>query len=97
MVATTAIYSFIFSLSYVLSRSLWSAISVHATSNILLHTVFGLDGMHRAMFVPISYGSPTNFDLGFWAMIMSGLAMAALLYLRVSYKLKTVERSELLM
>ena len=45
MAASTAIYSFVFSLSYILTASMWTAISAHATSNILLHAVLGLDGM----------------------------------------------------
>ena len=53
MAASTAIYSFVFSLSYILTGSMWTATSAHVTSNILLHVLFALDGGHRAMFVQV--------------------------------------------
>jgi membrane protease YdiL (CAAX protease family) len=91
MVATTATYSLVFSLSYVLTGSMWTAISVHVTSNILLHTLLGLDGMNQAMLVPVFSGPGLrNHDLGFWGAMISALAMSCLLYLAVSYKFNNV-------
>lgn len=93
MAATTATYSFVFSLSYVLTRSMWTAISVHVTSNVLLHTIFGLDGGNNSMFVQVFSGSkPTNYDLGFWALIVGAMATSSLLYVAVIFKLSRQHR-----
>jgi membrane protease YdiL (CAAX protease family) len=84
MVATTASYSFVFSLSFVLTRSLWTAIGVHVFSNILLHSLLGLDGMNTAVFVPVMEDSlPKHFDSGFLIFILGSILTAAILYLIV--------------
>lgn len=88
MAASTAIYSFVFSLSYILTGSIWTAISAHVTSNILLHALFGLDGMHRAMFVQVFTKSSPKHDLGVWALIIGSLVISYSLYLTVSLKFK---------
>lgn len=96
MAASTAIYSFIFSLSYILTASMWSAISTHVTSNVLLHAVLGLDGMHRAMFVQVFSENNPKHDSGIWALIVGSLVMSCLLYLAVSFKFtNTAEFKEL--
>ena len=90
LVASTAVYSILFSLSYLLTRSLWTAIAAHVTGNILLHSLLGLDGMNRALFVPVFSGSRTRYyDVAFWALILGGLAACCLLYLSVSHRLKS--------
>ena len=96
MVASTATYSLVLSLSYILTRSMWTAISVHVTSNILLHTLLGLDGMGHAMFVPVFSGSGSgSYDRGFFgAMIPGALAMTCLLYRIASYRLKNAAEYE---
>lgn len=95
MVASTAIYSLVFSLSYILTASMWTAISAHVTSNTLLHVILGLDGMHRAMFVQVFSESNPKRD-GIWALIVGSLVMSCLLYLAVSFKFKnTAECKEL--
>ena len=89
MVATTAAYSLVFSLSFILTRSMWTAISAHVTSNMLLHTLLGLDGMQQAMFLPVHPGRGLGYrDFGSGFMIISALTMSSLLYLIVSDKFK---------
>jgi membrane protease YdiL (CAAX protease family) len=84
MVATTACYSFVFSLSYVLFRSMWAAISVHLSSNIFLHTLTGLDGAKRALFMPVFERSgPKSYDVGFIVAILSALIVAGFLYVLI--------------
>ncbi len=53
MITTTATYSFVFSYAFILTGSLWTAIGLHVTSNILLHAVLGLDGVGAAIYKPI--------------------------------------------
>jgi len=87
LVASAAIYSFVFSLSYLLTGSMWTAISAHVTSNILFHMLLGIDGKNSGMFVQISSGKiPGTYDLGFCALILGALAISLLLYMSVSSK-----------
>jgi len=82
--STTACYSFVFSFSFVLFRSLYAAISVHVVSNILLHSITGLDGANNAMFVPVFKGSLFHtYDAGFIIMIVTAIILSGLLYLSI--------------
>lgn len=84
LVATTACYSFVFSLSYVLFRSMWTAISVHVVSNIFLHKLTGLDGANKAMLVPAFERSwPKAYDAGFTAAIVSAIIISGSLLLLI--------------
>jgi membrane protease YdiL (CAAX protease family) len=81
---TTACYSFVFSLSYVLFRSMWTAISVHVVSNIFLHTLTGLDGANKAMFTPAFERSwPKGYDVSFIVVIFSAIIISGLLLLLI--------------
>lgn len=85
LVATTACYSFVFSLSYVLFRSMWVSIMVHVVSNIFLHTITGLDGAGNAIFQPVAEGNWTKgYDLSFIVAIWSAVIMSAVLLLLVA-------------
>lgn len=88
MVASTATYSLIFGLSYILTQSLWTAIGVHVASNILLHAVFGLDGAKQAILVPVFSGTGPSNEWSLGALIAGALAVSCILYLVVSYKFK---------
>lgn len=93
IVISTAIYSVLFSLSYLLTESLWTAVTAHVTSNILLHSVFGLDGMGHALLVPVVSGPRTRYyDLGFWALVLGGVVGCCLLYAAVSHRLRSATR-----
>jgi len=82
---TTACYSFVFSLSYVLFRSMWASISVHVMSNIFLHTVTGLDGANRALFKPDFEGSwPKGNNLSFSIVILSAIIISGSLLLFIA-------------
>lgn len=82
MVVTTALFSFIFSLSYVLTKSLWTAICTHATANIFLHAFAGLDGGGRTIFLPVFEKSwPKGYDPGFWIAGVAALIVSCLLYM----------------
>lgn len=84
MVCTTACFSFVFSLSYVLFRSMWASITVHVVSNILLHAVTGLDGGGNALFLPyFEKAWPITYDAGFIVAILSALIMSVCLFLAI--------------
>jgi membrane protease YdiL (CAAX protease family) len=81
MVATTISFGLIFGLSYVLTKSLWTAICTHVTSNIFLHAFAGLDGRNQAMFVPIFEKPwPKGYDLGLWVILVDAAIVSYLLY-----------------
>jgi predicted permease len=89
MVASTGTYRLVFALSYVVTRSLWTAISVHATSNILLHAILGLDGANQSIFVTVFTGNgQINGDWGLEALVLGAIATSCFLYLLVVYKFK---------
>ena len=94
MVITTATYSFVFSYSFVLTGTLWTAIGAHIASNILLHSISGLDGLARAVFTPVFETSwPVNYDPGLLSFVTSAIVMALLLYLLIS-KNQTLQKRE---
>lgn len=89
MAATTCAYSLVFGLACILTQSIWTAISVHLTSNILVHSIFGLDGMGNAILKPVLHaGSRITNGMSLAATIFGALAMSGLLYFAVSYKMK---------
>jgi hypothetical protein len=77
---STTSFGLIFGLSYVFTKSLWTAIFTHVTSNILLHALAGLDGRNQAMFVPI-FGKPwpKGYDLGLWVILLDAAIVSCLL------------------
>jgi membrane protease YdiL (CAAX protease family) len=84
IVATTACFSFVFSFSFVLFRSMWVSIIVHAVSNLLLHTITGLDGANKAIYKPVFERSwPEGYDAGFVVMIVGSIILSAILYLLI--------------
>lgn len=50
IVISTTLYSFIFGFSFILTRSLWSAVAAHASVNVLLHVLTGLDGGNTSVY-----------------------------------------------
>jgi membrane protease YdiL (CAAX protease family) len=93
VIATTATYSLIFSYAFILTGSLWTAIGVHVTSNILLHAFTGLDGANRAMFQPTFNDKfPVNHDVGFLTFLISAAIVSFSLFLLI----KTSNRSEIM-
>jgi membrane protease YdiL (CAAX protease family) len=84
MVATTACFSLVFSFSFVLFRSLWIAIIVHAVSNLLLHTITGLDGGRNAIYEPVFEGNwPEGYDVGLIVTVLSAVILSGLLFLLI--------------
>jgi uncharacterized membrane protein len=93
VIATTATYSLIFSYAFILTGSLWTAIGVHVTSNILLHAIAGLDGANRAMFQPtFNEKFPVNYDAGFLTFLISAAIVSFFLFSLI----KTCNRSEII-
>jgi membrane protease YdiL (CAAX protease family) len=87
MILTTASYSFVFSYAFILTGSLWTAMGVHVTSNILLHAVTGLDGAGKAIFTPVFYADwPTGYDPALISFLLSTIIIASLLYLLIVKK-----------
>ncbi|UEG54494.1 CPBP family intramembrane metalloprotease [Mucilaginibacter daejeonensis] len=86
LVASTTIFSFIFGLSLVLTGSLWTAIFLHATLNVLLHTITGLDGAGNAVYTLAFDGQMPNYPFGVLVSIITALTMATLLYLIINWR-----------
>lgn len=85
MLITTATYSFVFSFAFILTGSLWTATGIHAASNILLHSISGLDGMGKAMLNPVFETRwPVNYDPGLISFETSAIVIALLLYLLIN-------------
>ena len=83
MVATTAAMSFVFSYSFLLTGTLWTAIALHAAVNILLHTVTGLDGAgNPVVWQPVFGLWPSGYDAGFWTLMIITCTIAVILSLR---------------
>jgi membrane protease YdiL (CAAX protease family) len=74
IVASTTTYALVFGLSFVLTRSLWTAITAHVILNILLHLITGLDGIGHSVYAPVFEKSwPKNYNCGLWVMIGSAI------------------------
>ncbi|HEV8284723.1 MAG TPA: CPBP family intramembrane glutamic endopeptidase [Chitinophagaceae bacterium] len=94
MIITTATYSFVFSYAFILTGTLWTAIGAHVVSNILLHSISGLDGLARAVFTPVFETRwPVNYDPGLLSFETSAIVMALLLYLLIN-KYQTLQRRQ---
>jgi membrane protease YdiL (CAAX protease family) len=94
MVITTSTYSFVFSYAFILTGTIWTAIGVHVVSNILLHSISGLDGLARAVFTPVFETTwPVNYDPGLLSLETSAIVMALLLYLLIN-KYQTLQRRQ---
>jgi membrane protease YdiL (CAAX protease family) len=84
MIVTTALYSLIFSYAVILTGSLWTAIGVHVISNILLHTITGLDGANKAMFQPIFNDKISiNYDVSFLTFLITAIIISFFLFLLI--------------
>jgi len=78
MVCTTAGMSVVFAMAYVRTKSLWTAIGVHVSANMLLHRVLGMSGEQQSMFrMQIDGRWPAGYDPGLIA-YFSVIAVAAL-------------------
>ena len=89
MILTTASYSFVFSYAFILTGSLWAAIGVHVTSNILLHAVTGLDGAGKAILTPVFHARwPTGYDPALISFLLAAMIIASLLYFLIIKKFR---------
>ena len=70
MIATTGAMSMVFSHSFLRTGTLWTAVGLHATTNISIHTLTGLDGAGKDTVWRQIFGLwPTGYDAGFWTAI----------------------------
>ncbi|HZX59882.1 MAG TPA: CPBP family intramembrane glutamic endopeptidase, partial [Mucilaginibacter sp.] len=91
MVITTALYSLVFSLAFILTGSLWAAIGVHVVSNIILHLISGLDGGNTAMFIPIFDARwPSGYNLSLVLFIINSIFISSCLYICIIRKAKVL-------
>lgn len=94
MIVSTATGSLIFSYAFISTHSLWTAIGVHVMGNILLHTVTGLDGAGRAMFLPsFEDNFPAGYDVGFLPFMIGAAIAACLLFLFTKKRMEGTGRS----
>lgn len=79
MIATTGAMHFVFAYAYLGTRTLWTAVSLHAAANILLHSITGLSD-HPAVFRSIfTMPMPSAYDLTFWLFFGVAAAVAIVL------------------
>jgi len=81
LVTSTTMFSFIFGLSFVLTGSLWTAVFLHATVNILLHAITGLDGAGNSIYTLAFEKQIPNYPFGLLVSVSSALIIASVLYL----------------
>ena len=80
MITTTAAMSIVFSYSFLLTGTLWTAVGLHVTANVALHTFTGLDGTGNAtLWKPVFGLWPTGYDAGFWTLIAVTSVVALIL------------------
>jgi membrane protease YdiL (CAAX protease family) len=75
MVLTAGAMHFVFAYAYLATRSLWAAVSLHAISNTLLHTVVGV-GEPATLSVRFLRDLPDNVDGPFLAFFGTAAAFA---------------------
>lgn len=80
MVITTATFSFIFSYAFILTGTLWAAIGAHVITNIILHSISGLDGLEGAMFIPVFDAKwPVNYNPGLISFLLGAIIISIIL------------------
>ena len=90
MIATTSAMSIVFSCSFLLTRTLWTAVGLHVATNVSLHTLTGLDGASNAtLWKPIFGSWPTRYDAGFWTAITITSLIAFFLSRKIDPRLFT--------
>lgn len=91
MVITTATFSFIFSYTFILIRTLWAAIGSHVMANVMLHSVSGLDGLESAMFKPVFETKwPVNYDPGLISFLLGAIIISVLLYIFIKLRFRSL-------
>lgn len=84
MIATTSAMSIIFGYSFLVTRTLWTSIGLHAAINVSLHTLTGLNGTGKpALWKPVFGPWPSGYDPGFWTLIAIATVAAYLLYRKI--------------
>jgi membrane protease YdiL (CAAX protease family) len=77
-ILTTGAMHFVFAYAYLGTRSLWAAISLHAVSNTLLHTVVGT-GKPALLAMQYTREAPNGLDVPFLVFFGTAAAFALLL------------------
>ncbi|WP_311952743.1 CPBP family intramembrane glutamic endopeptidase [Mucilaginibacter terrae] len=91
IVISTTMCSFIFGLSFILTRSMWTSIASHATANIFLHVITGLDGAGTSVYKPVfEQAWPKQYDAGLLCMVAGAIIVTALLYILTLKKINSV-------
>ncbi len=77
MIATTGLCSVIFSIAFLRSGSLWTAVGLHMAMNVALHSVAGAGGGQGPSLLRTVFDSPSApaFDTGFWAFTGAAVMM----------------------
>jgi uncharacterized protein len=78
MILTTGAMHFVFAYAYLASRSLWAAVSLHAVSNTLLHTIIGT-GKPAMFSLQFRHDLPAGVDMPFLVFFGAASAFALLL------------------
>ncbi len=92
MVISTTFYSLVFSLSFILTRSLWCAVFVHATVNLLLHVITGLDGASNSVYELVLDEKWPSYPLGLLVSIVAALITSGFLYIIIATREKRVTK-----
>jgi membrane protease YdiL (CAAX protease family) len=89
MVATTATMALVFSYSFLLTGTLWTAVGLHLAVNVWLHTLTGPDGSGHVTYWNLVSAQqwPTDYDAAFWTFLTVHSLVAGVL-LAYSYSKK---------
>nr|WP_294789838.1 type II CAAX endopeptidase family protein [uncultured Mucilaginibacter sp.] len=83
LIASTTFFSFVFGLSFVLTGSLLTAVITHATVNVLLHVITGLDGGTNAVYAIVIEKDWPSYPVGLLTGIAGAMIISTILYLTV--------------
>ena len=59
---------------------MWAAIGAHVITNIILHSISGLDGLEGAMFIPVFDAKwPVNYNPGLISFLLGAIIISIIL------------------
>jgi membrane protease YdiL (CAAX protease family) len=83
IVAITGLSSVIFSIAYLRSRTLWTAVGAHMSMNVVLHSILGGGGGQGPSLLRTVFDqkTPLAFDPSFWSFVATALIVTAAMIL----------------
>lgn len=76
MFLSTAACSYLFAAAFLWTGTIWAAVGLHFSANVMLHTVTGLSGGRAALKPVFQVTPPGGVDFGFWILLTVALLLA---------------------